>query len=89
MKKRLAAAIVGVTMTFLGGAAITLAGEGVANASEIVTVCNREVLGPDGWACVESTTCVYESWGDWVCDDGTSGGPEHSGTPVPIHPIQS
>jgi hypothetical protein len=83
VKKRLAAAIV-VVPTLLGGAVITLSGAEVANAAEI-TVCKREVLGPNGWACVEWTTCLYNSAGSYICSDGTRGGGGYE--IVPIAPI--
>ena len=87
MKHKLAAAIV-AGGTLLGGAATVLTSEGVADASQIVTVCKREVLNPfGGWDCVEWTTCLIESWGSWVCDDGTSGSRRPPGTIVPIRPI--
>ena len=70
MKMKLAAAAFAVPAMFVGA---TLAGEDVAEASELVTVCNREVLNPfGGWDCVEWTTCVLEA-DMYFCDDGTHG----------------
>ncbi len=67
MKKRLAAAIIGGA-TLVGGT--ILAHTGVANAEVIeVTVYDRQRLTPDGWVCVESTTCLVDHRGNYVCDD--------------------
>jgi hypothetical protein len=68
MRKRLVAAI--VVPAIIGGGAAVLT-DGVADASTTVTVCKREVLGPNGWACVETTTCTIFENGAYICDDGT------------------
>ena len=70
MNKRLAAAI--FVPAIIGGGAAILAGAGVADASTTVTVCKREVLGPNGWECVQTTTCTIFENGGYSCDDGTS-----------------
>jgi hypothetical protein len=67
MRKRLAAAVIGGA-TLVGGT--VLAQAGVAKAEVItVTVCNRQVLTPTGWECVEYTTCLVDHRGNYVCDD--------------------
>jgi hypothetical protein len=71
MKKRLTAAIVAGASVVLSGVAI-VATPGVASAEQHVTVCNRYV----GDRCVETVTCTYDNRGNYICSDGSMGGPD-------------
>jgi hypothetical protein len=70
VRKRLRA-VVAVPVAFFAAAAIILAGQGVASADEIEggTICTAR--DGDG-NCLERTYCLWDEYGNWWCEDGTS-----------------
>ena len=69
--RKLLRAVVAVSLALVACAALILANQAVAGADEIEggTICTAR--DGDG-NCLEHVFCLWDEYGNWWCEDGTS-----------------